>query len=247
MKKILTTFITIIIIANSYELYCQNSNGIITYTANLWGQKKINADTLKINNKVKQTLNKLMKNGNKLEYQLKFNKKHSLFKKNNQLEDKKNTLLKIYIGKGEFYYDKKNEVSINMKETYGDGYLISYPKSKWTITNETKKINNYLCRKAITKKINSKTQKEDIIIAWFTVKIPINYGPTQFSGLPGLIMELDYIGKYSLKVIKIQLNLKEKIEIKLPEKGIEISIKEYEQMLKKLFDSRRKKFNRRKR
>lgn len=247
MKKILKSFIIIIIVTTNYKVFCQNSNGIVTYKASLWSQEKLNTDTLKINSTAKQALNKLMRNENKLEYKLKFNKKYSLFKKVNKIEDKKNTLLKIYIGKGEFYYDKKNEVSINMKETYGDGYLISYPKNKWTITNETKKINNYLCRKAITKKINSKTQKEDIIIAWFTVKIPINYGPTQFSGLPGLIIELDYVGKYNLKAIKVELNLKEEIEIKLPEKGIKISVKEYEQMLKNIFDSRRKKFNRRKR
>lgn len=231
----------------NYKVFSQKSNGIITYKASLWSQEKLNTDTLKINSNAKQALNKLMKNRNKLEYKLKFNKKYSLFKKVNRIEDKKNTLLKIYIGKGEFYYDKKNEVSINMTETYGDSYLISYPKSKWTITNETKKINSYLCRKAITKKINSKTQKEEIIIAWFTVKIPINYGPTQFSGLPGLIIELDYVGKYSLKAIKVELNLKEEIEIKIPEEGIKMSIKEYEQMLKNLFNSRRKEFNRKKR
>ena len=243
MKKILIYLITIIIFTFNYNISSQNSNGIVTYTASLLKQKEIKFDTLKASKKVKKEINELMSNKSTLEYQLKFNNDFSSFKKIDQLElDKReNILLKILVSRGTFYNDRKNDVTINAYNSYGDLYLITYPKTNWLITNKTKIINGYLCRKAITKKTNSKTKKEETIIAWFTLKIPVNYGPVHFSGLPGLILELDFIGKYRLNVKKIQLNIKEE-KIEIPEKGIKVNLEKYEKMLQKLFNSKEKKY-----
>ena len=54
---------------------------------------------------------------------------------------------------------------------------------KWSITNESKTIHGYQCRKAIT----SFRGRE--WTAWYTVEIPVAEGPWKFSGLPGLILE----------------------------------------------------------
>lgn len=55
----------------------------------------------------------------------------------------------------------------------------------WQITNETRTISNYKCRKA-TSNYNGMS-----FTAWFTDEIPINTGPDKFDGLPGLIL---YVG-----------------------------------------------------
>ena len=52
----------------------------------------------------------------------------------------------------------------------------------WQISNETKIISNYNCRKA-TSNFNGM-----LFTAWFTDEIAVNIGPDKFDGLPGLIL-----------------------------------------------------------
>lgn len=56
---------------------------------------------------------------------------------------------------------------------------------EWKITSESKIINGYTCKKAVSKKFNGKTY------AWFTEEIDIKTGPDFFDGLPGLILEIN--------------------------------------------------------
>ena len=59
----------------------------------------------------------------------------------------------------------------------------NYVKLNWKITNETKKIGSFTCKKATT------SFKGRNYIAWFTSEIPVTYGPWKLNGLPGLILE----------------------------------------------------------
>ncbi|WP_083917653.1 GLPGLI family protein [Riemerella columbina] len=82
--------------------------------------------------------------------------------------------------KGDYFYAKE--------EVFGkEVYLIS-DKSfsyEWEIKNEVKKINGISCQKAIS---NIKGNK---VIAWFTKDIPVSYGPLNYWGLPGLIVQVE--------------------------------------------------------
>ena len=69
--------------------------------------------------------------------------------------------------------------------------------------------------------------KEVTITAWYTPEIPINQGPENYWGLPGLILEVND-GKTVVLCSKIVLNSKEKVEIKEPTNGKVISQKEYD-------------------
>ena len=92
------------------------------------------------------------------------------------------------------------------------------------ITQESKMINNYLVFKA--------TRSNGNIIAWYTPKIPIGFGPKGEYGLPGLILELE-IGNIVFKTTKIILNPKEEIKIKEPKGGKRVSYEEYKEIVKK--------------
>ncbi|MEM0541154.1 GLPGLI family protein [Flavobacterium sp. j3] len=64
---------------------------------------------------------------------------------------------------------------------------VAYVKEKlidwnWTITNETKTINQFLCKKATA------TARGINFTVWFTEDIPIDAGPKFLNGLPGLII-----------------------------------------------------------
>ena len=69
--------------------------------------------------------------------------------------------------------------------------------------------------------------KEITITAWYTPEIPINQGPEGYWGLPGLILEVND-GKTVILCSKVVMNSKEKVEIKAPTNGKDISQKEYD-------------------
>lgn len=58
------------------------------------------------------------------------------------------------------------------------------PSFDWNITNETKKIGDYTCQKAVLNYSNRTWE------AWFTTDIPVLSGPYIFGQLPGLILEI---------------------------------------------------------
>lgn len=71
----------------------------------------------------------------------------------------------------------------------------------WEITQETKIIKGYKCKKAISKKFNS------LVTAWFTEEISINAGPEKYDGLPGLILSLKNLGQeFNAEKIEILKN-----------------------------------------
>lgn len=80
--------------------------------------------------------------------------------------------------------------------------------------------------------------KEKIITAWYSPEIPVNQGPENYWGLPGLILEVND-GKTTILCSKIVLNPKDKVEIKAPKKGKEVSQKEFDETVKKKMEEMR--------
>lgn len=102
-------------------------------------------------------------------------------------------------------------------------------------------------KKDETKKDSTKTTtitedieipKEITVTAWYTPQIPINQGPGEFWGLPGLILEVQ-AGRTSILCSKIVMNPEVKEAIKKPSKGEEVTQKEYEETVKKKMEEMR--------
>jgi GLPGLI family protein len=68
------------------------------------------------------------------------------------------------------------------------------------------------------------------ITAWYTPDIPINQGPENYWGLPGLILEVTD-GKTVILCSKVVLNTKDKKEIKAPKNGKEVTQAEYDKIV----------------
>jgi GLPGLI family protein len=131
---------------------------------------------------------------------------------------------------------------------------------KWKMGKESKKIGKYLCFKATaliqTKDLtwynfswsdlrSTSVKKSDSLMdkskepevkmttveAWYTPKIPVSHGPSEYWGLPGLILEVS-AGNTTLLCSKIVINPQEKIEIEAPSKGKEITKNTYQATIK---------------
>lgn len=70
------------------------------------------------------------------------------------------------------------------------------------------------------------------VVAWYTPQIPINQGPDDFWGLPGLILEVS-ADRTTILCTKIVMNPEEKEDIEKPEKGDEVTQAEYNEIITK--------------
>ncbi|AUC75357.1 GLPGLI family protein [Olleya sp. Bg11-27] len=83
--------------------------------------------------------------------------------------------------------------------------------------------------------------KEVEVTAWYTMDIPVNNGPGDYWGLPGLILEVNS-GQTTILCTKIVMNPSEKNEIKQPTKGKEVTMEEYQDIVKKKMEEMREMF-----
>ncbi len=124
---------------------------------------------------------------------------------------------------------KKNNIEGSFKK---EKYIITDTlQTNWTLVNETKYIDKYLCYKAIM--THSVKSRKGTVIAWYCPEIPYSFGPKGYGGLPGLILELnDKRGVIGLKTLRLNVPIDEKVlEIKGEE---EISSENYNKLVEKL-------------
>lgn len=84
------------------------------------------------------------------------------------------------------YMDFGKKATTVQKNIYGTNFLLqdSIRKIKWKLTNETREIAGYTCRRA-----NGVTADSAVyVVAFYTDKIWVSGGPESFGGLPGMIL-----------------------------------------------------------
>jgi GLPGLI family protein len=85
------------------------------------------------------------------------------------------------------YSDLGTNISTSQKKLMGEVFLVTdtIRKIKWKITDETREIAGYTCRRA-----NAVVMDSIYVVAFYTDKIPVSGGPESFTGLPGMILSL---------------------------------------------------------
>lgn len=166
----------------------------------------------------------------KFNYVLNFNDDKSLFEIESILT--KNATEKMIIkSQSSYYTNLSTQTILEQKEIAGTTFLIKKEATiDWKITNEKKKIGDYLAQKAVTHKEVINTRTDNVIkhkvIAWFTPEIPINYGPDGYHGLPGLILKLEIGGFTNFVIHDIDLGVSNP-KVKKPTKGKKVTEEEY--------------------
>ncbi|MDB9720672.1 GLPGLI family protein [Winogradskyella sp.] len=157
---------------------------------------------------------------------------------------------------GDSYKNVKDNALVQSQEFYGKKFLVKdkLQQIDWQMGTETKQIGNYTCFKAMAllpsddltwynfswDRIRREETKVDStgatvipeipmtqVIAWYSPQIPVSHGPSEFWGLPGLILEVS-AGDTTMLCSKIVMNPEEKTEIIAPDKGKEITKADYQ-------------------
>ncbi|MCB4806713.1 GLPGLI family protein [Tamlana sp. 62-3] len=174
-----------------------------------------------------------------------------------------------FTGGPEYKNVKTNEL-LQEQEFFGKQFLVKdeLQKYEWQMTGETKQIGQYTCFKATAtiqsnavafedfrppRRGNNEGEAEETkpkgpktvnIEAWYTMQIPVNQGPSDYWGLPGLILEVN-AGKTTILCTKIVVNPEEKTTIKAPKKGKEVTREEYNEIVQKKTEEMRNNFGNR--
>ncbi|MCD8436102.1 GLPGLI family protein [Tenacibaculum dicentrarchi] len=168
-----------------------------------------------------------------IRFELKFNRIESTFSVVPSLiieENKYAEMALIPYGDSKFYNAKNERLSeVNI---FGEDFLVTDKPLAWQLKNETKKIGDYLCYKAIAieKKMYRGKMKEYPVIAWYCPEISSSFGPIGVAGLPGLILEVNK-GNIKYRATKINLNPKKNIKITKLTKGKKITRKKLGEMI----------------
>lgn len=179
------------------------------------------------------------------EYELKFNGAESSYKQIESLDKKavaqeSGVMVKVAGGSSLTYKDTKSKKFLQTADLFGKPFLIDdeLESLDWEITGQKKQIGKYECQQAKYStesrmmQVDSETgESEEVVsqidvIAWFTMDIPINHGPDDFWGLPGLILEINN-GNATIICSKITLNPQEAVVIEKPKGGKSITREEF--------------------
>lgn len=257
MKILLYVSLTLTLFFTSM-LSAQDFKGIATYKS----QRKMNIemDSTQMNGDMHKQMMAMLKKQFQKEYTLKFKAEESLYKEVENL-DKPDGMgsggMQIVVagnGDGDLLYKniKENRIA-NQSDLFGKIFLIkdSLEQPEWKLEKETKNIGEYTCFKAtytrmstmpstMTMRVNSEEEPEDTepeefeqtVTAWYTLQIPVKHGPGNYSGLPGLILEVND-GSESILCSKIVLNPNNGVNIEEPKKGKIVTQEKFDSIMEK--------------
>jgi GLPGLI family protein len=174
--------------------YSQVSKGKVVYNIILSPDESI----LK-NDKIGNTYAEMSKKASSFSYVLCFNDSKTSFQKENKLIVKESDQDKMisdlasvmFTTQYNYYFDFMNNYAL----TESEGTLIkeTVKPINWLIKSDSKVIDGIKCFQALSEieYIGRDNQiKFKKIIAWFVPSLPYSFGPKNFHGLPGLILEL---------------------------------------------------------
>ena len=157
------------------------------------------------------------------------------------------------------YTDMAKQMQYEERAFFEKEFLIvdSLKQYKWKLSEETKTIAKQLCKKATTMitapqmrmrvsmgrggENNTDTTantprapKETELVVWYAENIPVSFGPDNYSGLPGVIMEIDQDnGATVTTAVEVSAKYPKK-ELVAPSKGEKMNRAQFQENMQKL-------------
>ena len=134
----------------------------------------------------KDLMKKMMPKFKTTYFNLQFNGNKTLFKPGRENTDN-NKLWQQPAEDNTIFTNLTDSVTTSQKNVYEQTFLLhdSTRKIKWKITDETRNIAGFDCRRA-----NALVMDSIYVVAYYTDQITTNGGPESFNGLPGMILGL---------------------------------------------------------
>lgn len=207
-----------------------------------------------------------LKKASEKQYLLTFNKSEALYEEKQEMEkpdvaSRGMAVMVSFSDGGKKYLNVKDMKSTTEDEIFGKEFLIVEPlvRQGWKLIDENKKIGDYNCFKAellipVTEKekkgyeeflkkeeikpalFKMEKPEDKVVTAWYTPEIPVNFGPDNYWGLPGLILEIND-GESIILCSKVTLGNKETSKIKVPNVGQKVSRDEFNKIQTEKMDS----------
>ncbi len=241
------------------SLFAQEFRGIATYKTDR--KFDLAMDSSQVNSEMQKQLAAKLKQQFQREYTLNFNQHESLYTEVEKLEGpapaSAGGINIVLSGNTDVIYRNVTTDSyLRETELMGKEFLIEDKPEKldWKLEKDTKNIGNYTCFKAtfsedVTDQIFDSTTdslvsttRTRVTTAWYTLDIPVKHGPSEFWGLPGLILEIND-GEQTILCSKIVLNPEKASEIAIPNTGKVVSRKEFEQIREKKMKEMQEQFS----
>ena len=185
------------------------------------------------------------------EFTLHFNAEESLYTEVEKLDtpsapSSSGFVIKLSGNSDVLYRNTKELQKVNQTEIMDKPFLIKdvAEKPTWELVKEIRNIGNYTCFKATwTRDVDTETfdSLTDELVsksisktttAWYTLDVPVQHGPSEFWGLPGLILEIED-GDLTILCSKVVMNPARQTAIEVPSKGKEVTQLEYDLIQKK--------------
>ncbi|TDE05170.1 GLPGLI family protein [Flavobacterium sandaracinum] len=190
MKKIFLLLVAFVCLTS----YGQVTKGKIIYSIS------VNADenVLK-SDKMGSTYSEMSKTAGTFSYVLRFSGSKTSFQKENKLIDKENDEDRMISDLASVMFTTQYNYYFDFKDNYVlseiEGTLIkdTIKPINWVVKSNSKVIDGITCFQALSEieyiSRDNKTKFKKIV-AWFAPSLPYSFGPKNFHGLPGLILEL---------------------------------------------------------
>jgi GLPGLI family protein len=157
------------------------------------------------------------------------------------------------------YTDIPNQMQYEARSLFEKDFLIvdSLKPNKWKLSDETKTIAKFVCKKATTmitpQQMNMRfggggrnrnnpdtaapvKPKEVELVVWYTESIPVSVGPDAYAGLPGAILEVDSDnGGNVITASEFTAKYAAK-ELKQPTKGDKMNRAQFAESMKKIME-----------
>ncbi|WP_299117664.1 GLPGLI family protein [uncultured Winogradskyella sp.] len=256
MKTIIRAVLVMALVFTSAN--AQDFQGMAVYKTSR--KMDIKLDSTQVNDEMQKQMQAMLRKQFQKTFTLSFDKEASVYKEDEALAPPQvggGNIQVMVIGDGGggdiLYKNTKDNRFTDQKDVYGKIFLVKdkLKPIEWKLESETKFIGEYQCYKAtFTREIevvksssvsssmgdderDIKTEKEtQTVTAWYTPNIPVNNGPGNYYGLPGLILE---VSTENMQIIcsKIVLNPEKKVSIDEPTKGKKINQENYDEIMRK--------------
>jgi len=136
-------------------------------------------------------------------------------------------MIKMKEPNNKIFTDLAKKEQVEQREFMSRVFLIEGgADQQWKLTGNQKMILDFPCQEAIFEKDSSK------IVAWFTPVIPVSIGPSNYGGLPGLILSVEADdGKNVITANSVDFTPVSAGKLEKPRKGKNVTREEFDQIV----------------